>query len=119
MKAARQKRNGFFLITYLPDISDKISHESVCVLNLEEKGAKIELILYYENQDPKGGYFALCPSKRTNHIRLDKIKNLDGEGIAQCVPYSIHLKSDIPVLCQYTRVDATKPSYSLMTTMGI
>ena len=40
------------------------------------------------------GFSAECKSKRTNHIRLDKIKNDKGEMIPKEVPYAIFVESD-------------------------
>jgi hypothetical protein len=44
---------------------------------------------------------------------------MDGRPLQQCVPYAIHVSSNVPIFCQYTRVDATVPSYALMTAMGL
>jgi hypothetical protein len=52
-----------------------ISHESVCVLNPGDREARIDIILFYEDREPLEGFFARCGGKRTNHIRLDKIRN--------------------------------------------
>ena len=109
----------YFPDAYLPDTSNGISHESPCVLNLADSDAELKLTLYYEDREPLGGYFAVCPSKRTRHIRLDLLENDEGRPVQRCVPYAVHISSNVSVLCQYTRVDATKPSYSLMTTMGL
>jgi hypothetical protein len=109
----------YFPDAYLPDTSNNISHESLCVLNLADTDARLKLTLYYEDREPLGGYLVVCPSQRTRHIRLDKLKDQYGKSIQQCVPYSIHVTSDVPIFCQYTRVDATRPSYALMTAMGL
>ena len=109
----------YFPDAYLPDTSNGISHESLCVLNLADSDAELKFTFYYEDREPLCGYFAECPSKRTRHIRLDRLENHEGIPVQRCVPYAIHISSSVSVLCQYTRVDATKPSYSLMTTMGL
>jgi hypothetical protein len=109
----------YFPDTYLPDTSNNISHESLCVLNLSGEDAELTLTLYFEDRDPRKGFAAVCPAMRTRHIRLEKLKDKDGHAIPECLPYAIHVSSSVPILCQYTRVDATKPAYSLMTTMGL
>jgi hypothetical protein len=113
------KTEWYFPDGYLPDTSNNISHESLCVLNMGETEARLDITFYYEDREPLGGYSVVCPSRRTRHIRFDKLKNKNGVSVPECVPYSIHLSSDVPVMCQYTRVDATKPSYTLMTTIGL
>jgi hypothetical protein len=113
------KTTWFFPDTYLPDTSNQISHEALCVLNITDTDADLEITLYFEDSVPLDGFTSVCPSMRTRHIRLDTLISKDGISIPRCVPYSIRLKSNIPVLCQYTRLDATKPSYTLMTAMGL
>lgn len=112
------KCEWYFPDAFLPDISDGISHEAICVLNLGQSGAHIELTLYFEDSEPLSGFSVLCGAGRTEHIRLDRIRSGNGISIPQCRPYAVRLCSDQPVLCQYTRVDAERPG-GLMTTMGL
>lgn len=113
------KSDWFFPDMYLPDLSDGVSHEALCVLNVGREDAHITLTLYFEDADCMDGFHAVCPGSRTNHIRLDKIRGSDGTAIPQCRPYAGWLHSDVPVLCQYTRVDAALPDHALMTAMGL
>jgi len=113
------KTDWYFPDTYLPDISDGISHEAVCVLNLSDREADVTLTLYFEDRGPMTGFSAVCGANRTNHIRLDRIRSADGSPIPQTTPYSIALHASVPVFAQYTRLDATKPPYTLMTAMGL
>ena len=57
------------------------SHEAVCVLNLTDKPAQIEITVYFEDAPPLKGFTAQCGAQRTHHIRLDKIKNTEGKEI--------------------------------------
>ena len=95
-----------------------ISHEAICVLNIGEKDAEIEITLYFENAEPITGFTAVCSAARTNHIRLDKIRNKDGMGVPKGVPYALLLISSEPVICQYSRLDTTQMQMSLTTTMA-
>lgn len=113
------KCDWYFPDTFLPDTSDGISHESVCVLNVGKTDAHIKLVLYFEDRESMEEFEVVCQAGRTNHIRFDKLSGKEGEMIPRCIPYSVWLHSDVPVLCQYTRVDASLPQRTLMTTMGI
>jgi hypothetical protein len=117
--ASAAKTEWYFPDAYLPDTSTNISHEAVCVLNTSSQDANLIITMYYLDQEPVTGFQVACPSKRSKHIRTDALKNKSGETVKERVPYAIHVSSDIPVMCQYTRVDATKPAYTLMTTMGL
>lgn len=99
-------------------IENYVSHEAVCVLNLTDNNANIKLTIFFEDRDPMYGFSAECKSKRTNHIRLDKIKNDKGEMIPKEVPYAIFVESDVDVICQHSRMDVSDPNITLMTTVA-
>ena len=105
---------------FLPEKSSGCfpSHESICVLNTGDNDAVIGITLYFEDRDPMENLSALCGAKRTNHIRLDKIKDKAGVGIPLGVPYAIKVESDYPVVVQHTRMDTTQAEMALMTTMA-
>jgi hypothetical protein len=113
------KTDWYFPDAYLPDTSNHISHEALCILNVSESDARIELTCYFEDREPLGAFVLECPAKRTKHFRLETLRNAKGQAIQECIPYALHISSSTPVLCQYTRVDATKPAYTLMTAMGL
>lgn len=95
-----------------------VSHEAVCVLNVSGKDANINITVYFEDSEPIGGFRAVCKNNRTNHIRLDKIKNKDGNPIPHEKPYALIIESDVPVIVQHSRMDVSQPEMTLMTTMA-
>ena len=113
------KKDWFFPDTYLPNPSDGISHEAICVLNIGQEDAEIQITLYFEDRDPQNGYFSICKANRTHHIRLDRIVDCNQNPIPADRPYAIWLHSSQPVLCQYTRVDASVPFRAMITAMGL
>ena len=105
---------------YLPEKSngDFISHESICVLNTGNETAKIIITIYFEDREPMEGFEAECKAKRTNHIRMEKIKDNSGKTIPSGVPYAIKVESSYPVVVQHTRLETSQAELGLMTTMG-
>ncbi|NLO81466.1 MAG: hypothetical protein GX094_00140 [Clostridiales bacterium] len=106
---------------YYPSTSSPghyVSHEAVCVLNPGKEDAHIKLTLYFEDREPMRDFCAVCKAERTNHIRLDQIKDADGNGVPQDVPYAIMVESDQPIIVQYSRLDTTQAEMSLMTTIA-
>lgn len=95
-----------------------VSHETVCVLNLNNEAAKIKITVYFEDREPMDGFSAECAARRTNHIRLDKIRNESGEGIPKETPYALLIESSVPVVCQHSRLDVSDPEMTLMTTIA-
>lgn len=104
---------------YMNDTSNGkfVSHEAICVLNLSEQNASIKLTIYFEDKEPMRGFNVMCNGNRTNHIRLDMIKNENGECIPKGVAYSIFVESNIPIVCQHSRMDVSQPEMALMTTI--
>ncbi len=91
-------------------------HESICVLNTNEKDAKLELDFYFEDREPVLGVAVTIPAQRSQHVRLDMKPG--GFDIPLCVPYSIRVRSDIPIIVQYSRLDTTQVQCTLMTTIA-
>ena len=105
---------------YLPRKShgEFISHESICVLNTGHKNAHIKITIYFEDREPLPDFEATCKAQRTNHIRMEKMKDKQGRTIPRGVPYAIKVESSSPVIVQHTRLDTSQAELSLMTTMG-
>lgn len=95
-----------------------VSHEAVCILNTSDIDAEIKITVYFEDREPMGGFTAVCGARRTNHIRLDKIKNDKGEPIPHEVPYALLVESNTPVVAQHSRMDVSQAEMTLMTTMA-
>ncbi|MFW6007298.1 MAG: sensory rhodopsin transducer [Bacillota bacterium] len=104
---------------FLPEKSngDFVSHEAICVLNLGEEKASIEITVYFEDREPMENFQAECEPRRTHHIRLDKIKNDQGQKIPRGVPYALDIKSDRSLVAQHSRMDTSQKELGLMSTI--
>jgi hypothetical protein len=105
---------------YLPAQStgDLKSHESTCVLNLGKKSAAVQLTAYFEGREPLKGLQAVCPPRRTAHIRIGDLKNKQKASIPLGVPFALKVESNVRIVVQHTRLDSTQPALALMTTMA-
>ncbi len=106
--------------SYLPDRSnsDLESHESACVLNTGRRPAKLKFTVYFEDREPLKGLEAVCPARRTAHVRLKSLKNRRGEVIPIAKPMALMVESNVNVVVQHTRLDTSQTALALMTTMG-
>ncbi len=106
--------------SYLPDRSngEMKSHESVCVLNLSRRKAKLKFTFYFEDREPIKGCLAECPAERTMHIRINKLKGRKGETVPLAKSMAYVVESNVNIVVQHTRVDSSQPALALMTTMG-
>lgn len=105
---------------FLPEKSNGAfpSHEAVCVLNLTDDDAKISISIYFEDREPMEEIHQVCPAKRTNHIRLDRISDVNNNKIPVGVPYSVKVESNVPIIVQHSRMDTTQAEMTLMTTIA-
>ncbi len=111
-------------VWFIPDAfysskwNGQVSHEAVCVINTTNEDAEIEFTFFFEDREKLCGFKSYCSAGRTHHIRMDKLRNDKGEGIAQDIPYAIMLESNVPVIAQYSRLDTSQPEMALMTTIA-
>lgn len=106
---------------YYPDSESDgkyVSHEAICVLNVSNIDAAIDVTLFFEEAEPMGRFAAECKAKRTNHIRMDKLQNKDGVSVPRGVAYAILVESNTDIICQYSRVDTAQENMSFMTTIA-
>lgn len=113
-------RRWFIPDAYLPEKSSGglESHESTCVLNVGPRPATVKLTAYFEDREPLEGFKAVCPPRRTIHIRINSLKNERGEKIPLGVPFALGVESSAPIIVQHTRLDSTQPALALMTAMA-
>jgi hypothetical protein len=117
--------NSGSLLWFIPDgffnsksIGEAKSHEAICVLNPGKKDAHIDITLYFEDRERLEGFITECKSERTNHIRMDKMINKDGQAVPTDVPYAMMVKSDEKIIVQYSRLDSSQTAMALMTTIA-
>ena len=120
MKADVGSKVWFIPDAYYPTISNGHfpSHEAICVLNPGERDAEISITLYFEDRGKMDGFKAVCPSERTNHIRMDKLLDASGNSVPKGVAYAIMVECSEKVVVQYSRMDTTQAEMALMTTMA-
>ena len=106
---------------YIPEKStgpqpEMLSHETVCILNANDVPANIKITIFFSDRDPCGPYQFQIPARRTHHQRFNDLK--DPEAIPLGTDYSSVIESDVPVVCQHTRLDSRQSANALLTTMA-
>lgn len=95
------------------------NHEAVCILNCTVDAAHILLDLFFEDREPVEGISITVAAKRCPHIRLDKLGEIAGFDIPFNQPYGIRIRSDVPIVVQYSRMYASGGRIdSLITTIA-
>ncbi len=98
--------------------NDGLSHEAICVINTADTDAKLNITLLYEDREAKGGIEWVVPAMKTNHIRMDKIRDAEGKLLPRDTPYAALVESDTPIVVQYSRLDTAQGGMALMTTIA-
>jgi hypothetical protein len=92
------------------------SHETACMLNANDRDARVEITIFYADRDPVGPYRVTVPARRTLHMRFNELR--DPEPIAADTDYASVIESDVPIVVQHTRLDSREEALALLTTVA-
>lgn len=115
------KRQWAIVDGYLPAWSngpdpEMTSHEAICILNVGDREARVELTLYFADREPVGPYRLTVPPRRTLHQRFNDLE--DPERVPTNLSYSCTAVSDQPVIVQQTRLDSRQAENGLFSTIA-
>lgn len=94
------------------------NHESICVMNVTDQDAHLLMDFYFEDRDPIESVPITIAAKRCVHVRMDNPANTGGQMLPLDTPYGARIRSDVPVVVQYSRLYSTTRNISLMTTIA-
>jgi hypothetical protein len=115
-------RTWYFPDGYLPEPGPgpAEAHEALMVLNPSLGDAHVEFDLYFEGRPPVLGIAVTVPAERVRAFKAPYAEDpadVARVSIGVQEQYAIRVRSDVPVVVQYGRLE-TVPSYTLYTTMG-
>jgi hypothetical protein len=93
-----------------------LSHETACVLNVSNEDARLEITIFFADDEAVGPYKILVPARRTKHIRFNDLN--DPAPIPRGKDYASVIESNVPVVVQHTRLDSRQAENALMTTIA-
>lgn len=104
---------------YLPSIGDPNlpSHESTCILNVNNKPAKVKFTFYFEDREPIESKEIIVLPNRTWHVRLDRSEEILGIKLERDVPFAIKVESDVKIIVQHSRLDTRQSNLAYMTSI--
>lgn len=91
------------------------SHETVCMLNAGDDDAHVEMTIFYADREPVGPYEVDVPAKRTRHVTFNDLD--DPEPIPKATDFASVIESDVPIVCQHTRLDSRQAENALLSTV--
>ena len=92
------------------------SHETACILNANDREAKVRITLYFVDREPVGPYVIRIPPRRTRHVRFNDLQ--DPAPVPRDTDYSSVIESDVPIVVQHTRLDSRQAALALLSTMA-
>ena len=92
------------------------SHETVCMLNTSDSDAHVEITIYFQDRDPVGPYLVVVPAQRTKHLLFNDLDH--PAQVPRNTPYASTIVSDVPIVCQHTRLDSRQAENALMSTVA-
>jgi len=121
MELKNGKRIWYFPDGELPPPGEELlkGHESIIILNDNEKSANIVMTLFFTDKDPIEDIKITVQPRRVKCIRMDNPDDLGGVIVQRETQYAIKLVSDIPVVIQYGRLDTRQAKMAFYTTMGL
>jgi hypothetical protein len=106
---------------YIPSYShgpepELASHETVCILNVTDRDARVAMTIYFSDREPAGPYRITVPARRTRHIRFNDLR--DPEPIPAGRDFATVVESDVPIVVQHTRLDSRQAENALLSTIA-
>ncbi len=92
------------------------SHETLSVLNAGDRDAQLLVTVFFHDREPAGPYRLTVPARRTRHFRFNELD--DPEPVPRDTEYASLIESDVPVVCQHTRLNSRQSALALMSTMA-
>lgn len=92
------------------------SHETACILNVNESEAHIRITVFYEDREPIGPYQLTVRGRRTKHLRFNDLT--DPEPVPRDTPFASLIESNQPIVVQHTRLDSRQTENALLSTIA-
>ncbi|MGI6438238.1 MAG: sensory rhodopsin transducer [Sphaerochaeta sp.] len=93
-------------------------HESVIILNMNERAVDVKMTLYFTDKDPVVDIPVVVEANRVRCLRMDDPSDLAGFVLERDTQYAIKLECSLPVVAQYGRLDTREQPLSFYTTPG-
>ncbi len=117
-------KNSWFIVDgYRPpehegEANDYEGHESIMILNCNDKDAHINIDVYFMDREPVLGIKYTVPARRIRAFRSNDRSVFGDLELAIGLQYSLHITSDVGVVVQYGRMDINQPNLAYLATMG-
>lgn len=115
------KQVWYFADGYLPEKVDNgpaEAHEALMFFNTHESDSPVVIDIYFSDRAPVKGIKVNAPAERVIALRLDHPEDLAGTVIPPLTQYALRITSELPIVCQFGRVDTTQNAMSYYVGVG-
>lgn len=107
----------YFPDGYLPEKTEgKIeAHEAVMIMNVNDQVAHVKMDIYFEDKHPYKNISIEVGAERVVSLHLDKAEHIGGFQIPYLTQYAVCLRSDIPIVAMFGRLDTTQSNMAYYT----
>lgn len=95
------------------------AHEALMLLNVGSTPACVLLDFYFGDKPPSKDIPITVPPERVVALRLDNPDDMGGLKIPPLTQYSIRVRSDVPIVAQFGRLDTTQNNMAYYCAPGI
>ncbi|MCL5986320.1 MAG: sensory rhodopsin transducer [Actinobacteria bacterium] len=110
--------DGWIPAKEVASCSNLEGHESLMVLNCQDKDAEILIDIYFEDKEPIENIKLLVPARRIKCFRMDKPHDIGNVEIPRLTQYALRIKSNVEVIVQFGRMDVTQPNLAYVDLMA-
>jgi len=87
------------------------SFDKISVLNAAGHEAQLELTVYHAGREPIGPYKLKVAARRCRQVRVNDL--IEPQAVPLDEDYSLVIRSDVPVVVQFTRQDTSQAANAL------
>lgn len=114
-------REWLFADGYLPEKKGRDgmeSHEALMLFNPGTEPARVALDLFFADRPPVKGVAVTVEAERVRTLRMDHAEDLGGFALPPLTQYALRVRSDVPLVVQFGRLDVTQPNLSYYVGVG-
>lgn len=93
-----------------------VSHDRLCVLNATDELASLAVTLHYADGREAGPYSLSVAARRVRHVRINDLIDPYAPPLGQA--YGLVVESDVPVVCQHSRLDSRAAANATASTIA-
>jgi hypothetical protein len=93
-------------------------HESIVILNPNERDAECRFTFYFEDKEPAADISVVVKANRVRCVQTHRESDFKEHTISVSTQYALKVQSDVPVIVQYGRLDARQANLAYYTVMG-